>query len=197
MVEDNVVDIRSDLESEGAGDASWGSDLIHAPHDPSIEEALVDLYLAHHVTRVSASAFMRLTPAVVRYAYSGLAVRPDGSIHRPNLLFAKLSRSETAQQFMAPAPAEILSALVARGALTAAEAEVGARVAVAEDITVEADSGGHTDNRPPTAVAHACLRCAATAWRQVSRVRSGWARPAASAPPARPPRLSLSARPTS
>jgi trans-AT polyketide synthase/acyltransferase/oxidoreductase domain-containing protein len=151
-VEENVVGIQGDLERAGCPGASWGSDLIHAPHDPSIEEALVDLYLARNVTRVSASAFMRLTPAVVRYAYSGLALRPDGSIHRPHLLFAKLSRSETAQFFMSPAPAEMVAALVARGALTASEAEIGARVAVAEDITFEADSGGHTDNRPLTAV---------------------------------------------
>jgi PfaD family protein len=172
VVEDNVVGIRSDLEAEGAVDASWGSDLIHAPHDPSIEEALVDLYLAHQITRVSASAFMRLTPAVVRYAYSGLALRADGSIHRPNLLFAKLSRSETAQQFMAPAPAEMLSALVARGALAEAEAEIGARVAVAEDITFEADSGGHTDNRPLTAVLPTLL-----ALRDELQEKHGFARP--------------------
>jgi trans-AT polyketide synthase/acyltransferase/oxidoreductase domain-containing protein len=148
-VEANLAGIEEDLEGTGA---TWGSDLIHAPHDPSIEEALVDLYLARGVRRVSASAFMRLTPAVVRYAYTGLSLRPDGSIHRPNLLFAKLSRAETAQFFMSPAPREMVSALVERGALSAAEAELGARVAVAEDITFEADSGGHTDNRPLTAV---------------------------------------------
>lgn len=148
-VEANVAAIQGELEGTGA---TWGSDLIHSPHDPSIEEALVDLYLARGVRRVSASAFMRLTPAVVRYAYKGLTLGPDGAIHRPNLLFAKLSRAETAQFFMSPAPREMVSALVDRGALSASEAELGAHVAVAEDITFEADSGGHTDNRPLTAV---------------------------------------------
>jgi trans-AT polyketide synthase/acyltransferase/oxidoreductase domain-containing protein len=171
-VEENVVGIQGDLERGGGVARSWGSDLIHAPHDPSIEEALVDLYLARNVTRVSASAFMRLTPAVVRYAYSGLALRPDGSIHRPHLLFAKLSRSETAQFFMSPAPAEMVSALVARGALTPSEAEIGARVAVAEDITFEADSGGHTDNRPLTAVLPTLL-----ALRDEIQERHGYTRP--------------------
>ncbi len=171
-VEENVVGIQGDLERGGGLAPSWGSDLIHAPHDPSIEEALVDLYLARNVSRVSASAFMRLTPAVVRYAYSGLALRPDGSIHRPHLLFAKLSRSETAQFFMSPAPAEMVSALVARGALTASEAEIGARVAVAEDITFEADSGGHTDNRPLTAVLPTLL-----ALRDEIQERHGYTRP--------------------
>ena len=48
---------------------------------------------------------------------------------------------------MAPAPAEMLADLVARGKLTAQEAELARRVPVAEDITVEGDSGGHTDNQ--------------------------------------------------
>jgi PfaD family protein len=149
VVEQNVGHIQEELGEAGA---SWGSDLIHSPHDPALEDALVGLYLARGVRRVSASAFMRLTPAVARYAYTGLSLQPDGTIHRPHLLFAKLSRVETAQFFMSPAPAEMLRALVDRGDLTPAEAELGARVAIAEDITFEADSGGHTDNRPLTAV---------------------------------------------
>jgi trans-AT polyketide synthase/acyltransferase/oxidoreductase domain-containing protein len=148
-VEANVVGILGDLEGTGA---SWGSDLIHTPHDPSIEEKLVDIYLARGVRRVSASAFMRLTPAVVRYACTGLALAPDGTIRRPNHLFAKLSRSEIAQFFMSPAPREILASLLDRGALSPAEVDLAARVPVAEDVTFEADSGGHTDNRPLTAM---------------------------------------------
>jgi PfaD family protein len=148
-VEANVVGIQSDLDGTGA---SWGSDLIHTPHDPAIEETLVDMYLARGVRRVSASAFMRMTPAVVRYACTGLSTAPDGSIHRVNHLFAKLSRAEIAQLFMSPAPPEIVGALVDRGALSPAEAELASRVPVAEDITFEADSGGHTDNRPLTAM---------------------------------------------
>jgi PfaD family protein len=58
---------------------------------------------------------------------------------------------------MSPAPADILGALVQRGALTPEEASLAAHVALAEDITVEADSGGHTDNRPLTALMPAIL----------------------------------------
>jgi len=148
-VEANILAIQSELANTGA---SWGSDLIHTPHDPTIEDALVDLYLRHQVRRVSASAFMRLTPAVVRYACTGLSLAPDGTIRRANHLFAKLSRAETARLFMAPAPAEIVSALVQRGLLSEREATLAAHVPLAGDITVEADSGGHTDNRPLTAL---------------------------------------------
>jgi PfaD family protein len=146
-VESNVVAIQHELAPKNA---SWGADLIHSPHDPALEDALVDLYLSHGVRRVSASAFMRLTPAVVRYACTGLSLAPDGSIQRPNHLFAKVSRSETAKFFISPAPSEVIASLVQRGLLTEGEAELGHYVPLAEDITVEADSGGHTDNRPLT-----------------------------------------------
>ncbi len=60
----------------------------------------------------------------------------------------RFSRPEVAAQFLAPPPAEILSALVAASQLTPAESEMAATLSVAADITAEADSGGHTDNRP-------------------------------------------------
>jgi PfaD family protein len=49
---------------------------------------------------------------------------------------------------MSPAPSALLDDLVAKGQLTAAEAALASRVPVAEDLTVESDSGGHTDNQP-------------------------------------------------
>ena len=71
-----------------------------------------------------------------------------GRIVRPNHLFAKISRPEVAAQFMAPAPEAMLDALVREGRLTSTEAEAAQYAPVAEDVTAEADSGGHTDNRP-------------------------------------------------
>jgi PfaD family protein len=138
---------RLDAALGGTG-LPWGSNLIHAPNEPAIEKATVELYLKRKVRRVSASAYMGLNPIVVRYAYSGVRELPDGRIHRDNYLFAKLSRPETARRFLAPAPAEILDGLVAAGELTAEEARLARRLPVAEDVIVEADSGGHTDNRP-------------------------------------------------
>jgi PfaD family protein len=63
-------------------------------------------------------------------------------------VFAKVSRPEVAARFLAPAPADLREACVARGWLTPEEAALAATLPVAEDLTVEADSGGHTDNRP-------------------------------------------------
>ncbi len=53
-----------------------------------------------------------------------------------------------ARQFLLPAPEALLRPLVERGLLTEDEAALARQVPIAEDITVEADSGGHTDNRP-------------------------------------------------
>ncbi len=145
QVEKALIQIKNSLDNNGL---SWGSNLIYTPTDPELEQAIVELYLKHHVRRVSASAFMRLTPNIVRYAATGLKTDASGRIHRQNHVFAKISRTETAEPFMAPAPAEILDYLVSGEKLTPEEARLAARLPIAEDITVEADSGGHTDNRP-------------------------------------------------
>jgi PfaD family protein len=136
----------------GESGLSWGSNLIYSPNEPELEEKVVDLYLNEGVKWASASAFMKLTPNVVRYAGTGLSADNQGRIHRKNFIFAKLSRPEVARLFMSPAPKQILDLLVTQGKLTQREAILASQIPVAEDITVEADSGGHTDNRPLTAL---------------------------------------------
>jgi trans-AT polyketide synthase/acyltransferase/oxidoreductase domain-containing protein len=148
-VERGLQVIRAELEGSGA---AWGVNLIHSPNEPTLEERVADLYIRHRVPRVSAAAYMKLSPSIVRYAYSGLSVGPDQRIVRPHNVFAKISRIETAQHFMNPAPEAMLRELVASGLLTEQEARIGATLPVAEDITAESDSGGHTDNRPLSAL---------------------------------------------
>ena len=143
-VEANLIAIKAAL----VGHEPWGSNLIHSPNEPSLEETVVDLYLKHGIVRVDASAFMDLTPAVVRYAVHGLRLRSDGMVERKNRLLAKISRPEVAKRFLEPAPEAVLNELLSRGAVTSAEANIAKRIPLAEDITVESDSGGHTDNRP-------------------------------------------------
>ena len=135
----------------GSG-APWGCNLIHSPNEPALEEAVSDLYIRTGVRKVSAAAYMRLTPAIVRYACSGLRLDQSGRIVRARAVFAKVSRPEVARRFLEPAPAELVAALVERGQLSAEEAQLARHVPVAEDITVESDSGGHTDNRPLAAL---------------------------------------------
>ncbi len=127
--------------------APWGVNLIHSPNEPALENRVAELLINKGVRIISASAFMALTPAVVRCAVSGLHLDAQGHIVRRHHLFAKISRREVAQRFMAPAPHEMLRALVEQKHITQHEAELATRVPLAEDITVEADSGGHTDNQ--------------------------------------------------
>ena len=134
---------------EALGDGQpWGCNLIHSPQEPELENRMVDLLLRWKVRRVSAAAFMSLTPAVVRYAFTGVHRDADGQIVRENHIFAKISRPEVAQHFMSPPPAEMVEALVLSGDLTREEADLAMELPIAEDYTVESDSGGHTDNRP-------------------------------------------------
>ena len=145
-VERGLADIQARLA--GRTGLAWGANLIHSPNEVSLESRVAELFIARDVRLVEASAFMKLTPAIVHYALSGLSTAPAGAIIRKNHVMAKVSRPEVARMFMEPAPAALVSALEASGKLTAREAELSRHLPVAEDITVEADSGGHTDNRP-------------------------------------------------
>jgi PfaD family protein len=152
-VEELTRELGVGVSPDGAeSELAWGVNLIHSPQEPALEAAVADMLVARGVRIVEASAFMALTPSIVRYACAGLRRLPDGSITRRHHVFAKISRPEVATHFMSPAPKAMLEALVAQGKLTREEAELAAHVAVAEDVTVEADSGGHTDNRPLVAM---------------------------------------------
>ncbi|MDF1515248.1 MAG: PfaD family polyunsaturated fatty acid/polyketide biosynthesis protein, partial [Anaerolineae bacterium] len=129
-------------------DGPYAFNLIHSPAEPALEKGAVDLYLQHGVHVIEASAYISLTPHVVRYRAAGLSQNPDGRVRIGHRIIAKLSRREVAVQFMQPAPVTILTELVQQGYIDHQQAKLAARVPMADDVTVEADSGGHTDNRP-------------------------------------------------
>ena len=142
QVAKGVARIRAALPTEPAG-----FNLLHNPAEPSVEERTVDIYLEHGVRTIDASAYLGLSAAVVRFRLAGIT-EEGGRIVTPNRVLAKVSRPEVAEPFLRPAPPALLAELVARGALTARQAELARSVPVATDITPEADSGGHTDRRP-------------------------------------------------
>lgn len=152
-VEAAIDEIRAGVSAHAGTDPdAWGINLIHSPSEPDLEDAIVDLYLRRGVRRVSASAYMALTPMLVRFAATGLWQDGAGRIHRRSCVFGKISRPETARAFLRPPPGDMLEALVRAGQLSADEARLAARIPVATDVTVEADSGGHTDNQALPAV---------------------------------------------
>ncbi|MEZ9233337.1 eicosapentaenoate synthase subunit PfaD [Vibrio amylolyticus] len=122
--------------------------LIHSPSEPALERGSVELFLKHGVHTVEASAFLGLTPQIVQYRAAGLSRDAKGVIKIANKVIAKVSRTEVASKFMQPAPVKMLQGLVDEGRITAEQMELAQLVPMADDITAEADSGGHTDNRP-------------------------------------------------
>ncbi len=130
------------------GHASYCVNLIHSPNEPTHEMATAELLLTRAVPLIEASAYLDLTPAIVRYRVAGFKGGVAGIVVPMNRVIAKVSRVEVATKFLSPPPERILRDLVAAGHVTAQQAQLASRFPVADDLTVEADSGGHTDNRP-------------------------------------------------
>lgn len=141
-VRDAVETIRSQTHG-----GQYLFNLLHNPFDPEMEQRTVELYLEQEVRAVEAAAFIRLTPAIVQYRASGLSRDPSGNILIKNHVIAKISRREIALLFLNPAPDAILTQLSDEGKITKEQAELARQVPMADDIAVEADSGGHTDNQ--------------------------------------------------
>ncbi|HUV50988.1 MAG TPA: PfaD family polyunsaturated fatty acid/polyketide biosynthesis protein [Anaerolineae bacterium] len=129
-------------------DLLFGFNLIHSPNDPELEAAVVNLYLKHEIRLISASAYLDLTLPLVYFRVHGIHNDQSGNIVCPNRIIAKVSRVEVAEKFLSPPPGKFLSQLVERKMITTQEATLAALIPMAEDLTAEADSGGHTDNRP-------------------------------------------------
>jgi trans-AT polyketide synthase, acyltransferase and oxidoreductase domains len=126
----------------------FGFNLIHSPTDPALEQATVDLYCRHGINLVSASAYLDLSLPLVYYRVNGIHRNSQGDIVCPNKIIAKVSRVEVARKFFAPAPEKYLRQLVDQRMISPEQAAMAAEIPMTDDLTAEADSGGHTDNRP-------------------------------------------------
>lgn len=129
-------------------DLPFGFNLLHNPANPDLEMATVALYLKKQVRLISASAYMKLTAPLVLFRVKGIHRNADGEIVVPNQIFAKVSRVEIARRFFSPPPEKMLKKLREQDLITEAEAQLASSIPVASALTAEADSGGHTDNRP-------------------------------------------------
>ncbi len=143
QIEEAIVELKSAL-----GESAFCANLIFSPNEVGHEQAVVDLYLQHGVNLVEASAYMHLTPAVVHYRLAGIHQDQQGDIITPNRIIAKCSRIEVAMKWFSPPPDKFLHQLLREGKISAEQMALAGRVPMAQDVTVEADSGGHTDNRP-------------------------------------------------
>ncbi len=141
-IREAISQIQSELPTQ-----SYAFNLIHSPVEAALESGAVQLFLDHKIRVVEASAYLGLTEHIVRYRAAGLSQDTEGNILISNRVIAKISRTEVATHFMKPAPQKMLDDLVAKKQITSQQAQLASQVPIADDITVEADSGGHTDNR--------------------------------------------------
>jgi trans-AT polyketide synthase/acyltransferase/oxidoreductase domain-containing protein len=133
------------IQKELCNRESYGMNLLHNPTNPLLEEQTVNLYLKYQVTIVEASAFMSITPALIIYRGRGLKRALADQITIGNRVIAKVSRPEVAEAFLSPAPERLVGKLLQEQKITHEEAALLSRIPMADDISVEADSGGHTD----------------------------------------------------
>ncbi|MBD2385953.1 PfaD family polyunsaturated fatty acid/polyketide biosynthesis protein [Cylindrospermum sp. FACHB-282] len=148
QIEQAIITIQTSIP----GRENYGFNLLSNPISPKIEWDTINLYLRYGVNRIEASAFTQITPALVYYRIKGLQRGKDNQAIANHHIFAKLSRPELAQQFMEPPPWRIVEKLLADGLVSQEEAQLALEIPLAEDITVEGDSGGHTDRMPTLAL---------------------------------------------
>lgn len=147
-----------DIQREFSAGQAYGVNFLYNPTEPVMEEKIIDLFLALGVKVIEASAFMSVTPSLVRYHAKGLKRDQTGKVITTNKIIAKLSRPEVAEAFLSPAPERILTKLLAANMITLEEAELSKMIPVADDICAEADSGGHTDGAVAYALVPAMIK---------------------------------------
>lgn len=136
-VENDIRFIQQELKNG----EPFGINMING----SREEDMATLIIQHDIRNVEASAYMTHSAPLIKIRLKGLRRNPDGTIFSPRRIMAKLSRPEVADIFLSPATANVALELFREGSITAEEMELGKKIPLADDICVEADSGGHTD----------------------------------------------------
>jgi trans-AT polyketide synthase, acyltransferase and oxidoreductase domains len=154
---DEIEGALRHIQSELANGEAYGMNLLCNLEAPELEEHTVDLYLKYNVRRIEAAAFVQMTPALVRYRVKDLTRDLHGRVVAPHHVLAKVSRPEVATAFMQPPPPAIIAKLLNAGRISAQEAELASSTPMADDVCVEADSGGHTDQGVAYALTPAML----------------------------------------
>ncbi|MCL2760456.1 MAG: PfaD family polyunsaturated fatty acid/polyketide biosynthesis protein [Desulfuromonadales bacterium] len=144
--------VETAIEELKSEEIPYGFNLIHSPQERDTEDALSKLYIEKGVHLIEASAFLTLTLPLVRYRLHGIHRDNKGNIIVPNRIIAKISREELATKFFSPPPEKFIKELLANQEITEEQAKLASQIPMAQYVTAEADSGGHTDNRPALAL---------------------------------------------
>lgn len=132
--------------------------FLHIPNNDKLEFELVNTFIKNDVKVIEASAFIDLSPALLFYRISGLKKSSSGKTQITRRIIAKISREEIALKFMSPPDIQIVNMLLKNKLITNEQAEMARNIPMADDITAEADSGGHTDGRPLVSLLPAMIK---------------------------------------
>ncbi|MCE0740781.1 ACP S-malonyltransferase [Bacillus sp. G16] len=146
------------IQREMTNAESFGMNLLCSPDKPYIEEERIKLYLQYGINIIEAAAYISLTAPLVMYRARGVKRNQNGKVEAKNRIFAKVSRPEVAEVFLRPAPNHLLEQLTREGKISREQAELMREIPMADNITVEADSGGHTDNGSAYALMPAMIK---------------------------------------
>jgi len=141
-VEKEIQYIKSSLNSTDC----FGVNFLSNPMNPETEMALAKLCIKENVKVIEASAFGSISIALVYYRLKGLSYN-NSKIVISNRIMAKVSHPDIARIFLSPPPSNYVDTLFKKGLITNEEAEISKHISMADEITLEADSGGHTDQK--------------------------------------------------
>lgn len=140
-IEDNIKKIQNELVNGEPYGMNIVSNIVH----PHVEEKTVDLFIKYGIRNIEAAAYMQMTRPLVKYRLNGLSRDADGTVVAQNKVIGKVSRPEIAEHFMSPCPWRLVEDLLKDGSVTEEQAELSKYIPVADDVCMEADSGGQTD----------------------------------------------------
>ncbi|MHA7841143.1 MAG: ACP S-malonyltransferase [Gammaproteobacteria bacterium] len=138
-IEQSIDNIQSRVDHSN----TYGVNLLCSLDNPKIEMDQVELFLSKGVQIIEASAFILITPALVLFRLKGI-VDGENKVNNHRII-AKVSRPEVATLFLSPPPLDVVDALLEEGKITKKQAELSQYFPVASDLSIESDSGGHTD----------------------------------------------------
>ncbi len=171
-----VVAQEIDKIKVALGDKPYMINML-SNRNADMEMQLAQLLVEKEVPAVEASAYIVPSDALVYFRLKGVR-KENGRIHIPHKIIAKVSREEVLEKFVSPPAPASVTALLKAGRITESEAALAPEIPMADDITVEADSGGHTDGRPlvsmlPALIALANRKQAEFHYQQKVRVGAG------------------------
>lgn len=154
IIKDGVKYIKGKLSNN----ETFGLNITHNSSQRSNDGEIINIAINNNIKVIEASAFLYITPELVKYRLKGIRKNANGRIMTENKIIAKLSRPEICELFISPPPIKIVNKLLEEGQITEEEAKYSCEISMAEDICVEADSGGHTDGAVAYAIVPTIIR---------------------------------------